>query len=113
MKKMITLLFFAGFLTTAFAQHDRGDRYGNQYNKNYQRDNRQGENGYRHDDQREYRDREYRDRDDRGYRDRDERWRYENYYPQYDNHERMENYYYGHHRDFLRIEIRPGRHDRD
>ena len=34
MKKIITLLFFVGFLTSAFAQQDRHHQYGNQTNDN-------------------------------------------------------------------------------
>jgi len=120
MKKIITVLFFAGFLTTAFAQDDRGHHNNNQYNENYQRDNRYGENDYRHDADRENWHREYRSGDTREYRGRDDSWRYENYYPEYENyypeyenHEMMENYARRDYRDFPRIEIRLGRRDRE
>jgi hypothetical protein len=113
MKKIITVLFFAGFFTTAFAQDDRGDHYGNQYSENYQRDNRHGDNGYSHDAGRENWHREYRGGDDREYRDRDDRWRSENNYPEYENHEMMENYAHRRDRDFPWMEIRLSRHNRE
>ena len=49
MKRLFTLIFFAGFLTSAFAQDDRHRQYGNQTNDNgYQlsKDSRNNNYGY-------------------------------------------------------------------
>ena len=119
MKKFITVLFFAGFLTTAsFAQsghrqnnnkQTNGNGYQsnqnsgnnrNQYSQNSrndnsgyrdnERNNRNNENDYGYNDNREHRDREYRGGDDNR--------RSEAYYPIYDNHQRMENNRYRNYR---------------
>lgn len=47
MKKIITLFFFAGVLTSAFAQPDRHQQYGNHTNDNmYQSPKNSGNNDY-------------------------------------------------------------------
>ena len=125
MKKIIAMLFFAGFLTTAsFAQSGRRqqnnrsngngyppdqssqnprDSYGqnsrNDQNgyEDHERNNRNNENDYAYSDKREHRDRRYRgDNDNR---------RHESYYPRYDNHEREENNRYRNYRSGSWFEI--------
>ena len=101
MKKLITILFFAGVLNTAFAQSDRHHQNGNQANDNryqsstYSRDNNSGysksypdNNGYNKNNERDNRNNE----NDYGYtnnrEDRhrnDDMRRNQNYYPQYGN----------------------------
>ena len=133
MKKLITILFFAGFLTTAsFAQSGRRQQGNNQtngngyqqiqnsrdnhgqysqnsrndnadYNNNRQH-NRNNENGYGYNDNREHRDREY--------RGGDENRRYGNYYTEYDHHQRMENRRYRNDRRGSWFEIRLNGRDR-
>jgi uncharacterized membrane protein len=91
MKKLFTLIFFVGVLTSAFAQSNRHEKYGNQkndnnyqssnnpednnygdsksyydnngYDKNYQSNNRNNENGYSYNNDRDTRYRDNRGRD--------------------------------------------------
>ena len=97
MKKIFTLLFFVGFLTSAFAQPDRRQQRGNQTNDNrWQSPNHSGDNdyayskpytdhnGYHKNDQWDKRNNEndYGYNKDRNYGDRDDMRRGQYYDPQ-------------------------------
>jgi hypothetical protein len=108
MKKIITLLFFVGFLTSAFAQPDRRHQYGSQTSDNRSQSSKySGDNNYVYDksyhDNNECRknnqwnkrnnDNEYgynRERD--GDRDRDDMRRNQYHHPQYGEHKRNDYY---------------------
>ena len=123
MKKIFTLLFFAGFLTTAtFAQEggrhrqndnqynsDRNSSYGyhgdrGSYDNDHQWQNR-GDDRYR-----DHRDRDDWDRDHRGGWDRDGDWRFHRHYRHYHHDRRIRAYPYGYNRPVASFQIIIGRH---
>lgn len=123
MKKILTLLFFAGFLTTAAFAQEGGRRWQNNNQYNNDRHSSYGNRGdYEHqwrdrrdDDRRDHdgwdRDRRERwDRDRRDGWDGDGDWRFHRHYRDYDDDREIVAYPYGYSRPQASLQIVIGRH---
>ena len=143
MKKLFTLIFFVGFLTSAFAQSDRHRQNGNQtndnsyqssrysndnnngyaksysdnngYDKNYQSNNRDNQNGYSYNNDRDTRYRDSRGRDNwsRDNRDGDGMRGKHDLNSEYGKQRRTENYSRGRNTRGSFFEIMFSRHERN